>query len=248
MNKKERTLNYLINLSFFLYFLILLVERSLSVILSFINGINIFDNSFHTYVYISIFVSIIGFFIYLLITCRKGIIGLFKYQDIYPFKDLCISSGILLVSGMVHSEYTISIIQFISYGILIIGILLKVILMHQESHNKPLLWLSFVYLVCFSMAIPVMYYSLIKLHLLFHIIEAIGSLVLVFAFTYLMIRLFDDHDDLFLIWPIVIGLVVDIPLIILRWEEEINWFVLIFISLSLLLFLIGFIYKQKAKK
>ena len=247
-DKNTKIINYLINLCFFLYFLILLLERSISVILSFVHKINIFATPFSSYVYILIFVSIIGFFIYLLLRCRKGVIGLFKKQEEYPFIDLCTASGILLLSGMVHSEYTISIIQFISYGILIVGILLKVILNHKESKNKPLLWISFVYLVCFSMAIPVMYYSLIKLHLLFHIIEAIGSFLLVGAFTYLFILLFLKKDDLLIIIPLILMLIIDIPLIVLRWNEEINMFVLIFASLSLIVFLIGLFFKKNQIK
>ena len=247
MDKKEKTINYLINLCFFLYFLILLTERCISVALTFVNKIDIFASSFLAYVYILIFVSIIGFFIYLLLRCRKGIVGLFKKEAEYPFIDLCIASGILLLSGMVHSEYTISVIQFISYGILIIGILLKVILNQKESSNKGLLWISFAYLVAFSMAIPVMYFSLIKLHLLFHIIEAVGSIALVSAFTYLFILLFRKQYDLLILWPLLLMIVIDAPLIILRWEEEINAFVLIFASLSLILFLVGLLFKRKSK-
>lgn len=248
----EKRLNYIINISFYLYFIILIVERSISVILTFVNGINIFSNAFYGYTYMLVFLSIIGWLIYLIINCRLSIKGLFKSAEEYDFKNLCIASGILLLSGMVHTEYTIPVIQFISYGILIIGILLKVILNAKANENKAMLWLSFVYLVCFSMAIPVMYQSFIDLHILFHVLEAIASFTLVIVFTYLMILLFNNENNLFKVLPAILVVILDTPLIILRWQEEINWFVLIFLSLTTIMFLVGVIFnfvknKQKAQ-
>ena len=247
MDKNKHLLNYLINLSFFLYFIILFTERTISLVLTFKNEVDVFGEAFNVYIYSLIFLSLGGFLIYLLLRCYKGIIGLFVYQEDYPFIDLCIASGILLLSGMVHSEYTIPAIQFVSYGILIIGILLKVILNHSESNHKPLLWLSFSYLVAYSMAIPVMYYSLIQLHILFHILEAATSFLMVGVFTFLLVHIFNEKDDLFMTWTIAFGVILDTTLIVLRWNEEINWFVLIFISLSFVLFLVGYIYKKRTK-
>ena len=244
MNKKQSILSYIINLSFFLYFIILIVERILSVSLSFINGVNIFRDGFTGYVYLLVFLSIVSWLIYLIIMCRDNIKEIFKVNDNISFNHIIIASGILLLSGMVHTEYTIPVIQFISYGILILGILLKVILINisDKNINKISLWLSFVYLVCFSMAIPVMYHSNIKLHILFHILEGITSFLLVVSFTYLFLILFNNRDNLFILIFIIIASILDALLIILRWNEEINWFVLIFISVSLVLFIIGFIY------
>lgn len=227
-----------------MYFIILLAERLISVIRSFSNGVDIFSNGFHGYVYILVFVSIISWCLYLLLKCRENIKYLFKPKEEISFNNLCVASGIILLSGMVHTEYTIPVIQFISYGILIVGILLKVILLNKESNNRTLLWLSFVYLVSFSMAIPVMYYSSIKLHILFHVIEGIASFALVGVFTYLLLLIFNGENDLFKLWPICAAIILDVPLIILRWNEEINYFVLIFISLSTLLFVVGYIFSK----
>ena len=246
MNKKERTFNYLINLSFFLYFLILLVERVVSVSLSIVNHVNLYENVFNGYIYTLIFVSIGGWLIYLLLFCRNNIRGLFHIYDALSFRHLCIASGIILLSGMVHSEYTFPVIQFISYGILIVGILLKVII--SEVEDKPLLWLSFFFLVSLSMAIPVVYYSFIELSVLFHIIESIASGLLVFVFTYLLLLIFHDQDDLFVFWTAPLMLVLDIPVIILRWNEEINYFVLVFMILTTAIFIAGVIYKLIRRK
>ena len=245
MNKKEYLLNYLINVSFLLYFLILIVERTLSVVLTFVNDINIFSNGFDTFVYLLVFISIFGWLIYMSIRCRYSFVALIKKDVQIPFIDLCVASGILLLSGMVHTHYTTGLIQFISYGILIIGILLKVILIKGNNLYK---WLSFFYLVAFSMAIPVTYYSLIELHTLFHVLEGVSSIALVLVFTYLLILIFKGKDNLFILWPIVLALVLDIPLIVMRWKEEINYFVLIFISLSFILFAIGYIITNRRNK
>lgn len=247
MKNQSKTISYLINVCFFLYFVLLIAERSISVILSLSNGINLYGNAFDGYAYTLVFLSVVGFFVLFILKCRPNINALFKPSEDLHFDWLCIAGGVLLLSGMVHTHYTISGLQFASYGIWILGILLKVISIHPRNENKVLLWLSFAYLVAFSMAIPVMYQSMIEAHLFFHILEAIGSIALVAAFTYLLIRLFNDNGDLFPLWPIILAIVIDVPLIVLRWNEEINFFVLIFIALSTALYVVGFAYKAKKK-
>ena len=240
----EKKLNILIKICFILYFVILITERSLSVILSINNGVNLFGSGYHTFTYLTVFLSFVGFLAYFIIKC----LNVFKFDEEKPnYTQLCIASGILLLSGMVHTEYTISGIQFAAYGILIVGILLKVILLNLVSKDKPTLWLSFAYLVAFSMAIPVTYPSLMSSHVGFHVLEGITSYLLVGVFTFLMIELFKGKENLFLVIPLIVMLVLDIALIVWRWQEEINYFVLIFASLSLLLFVPGFfVSKRKA--
>lgn len=245
MKNKSKAIVYLINLCFFLYFALLFAERSISVALSLSNGVNLFGTAFDGYVYSVVFLSVIAFLVLLVWKCRSNVKALVKPTEDLRFDSLCLAGGVLLLSGMVHTHYTISGLQFASYGIWILGILLKVVTLHSASSNKPLLWLSFAYLVAFSMAVPVMYPSQIEAHVFFHILEAVGSIALVGAFTYLLLRLFEDKEDLFLLWPIVVAVVIDVPLIVLRWNEEINFFVLIFLVLSAALFLTGFLYKKK---
>ncbi len=247
MKNKSKTLTYFINLCFFVYFVLLIVERSISVILSLSNNFNPYATAFDGYVYTLVFVSIVGFLVLLILKCRPNIKGLFKPSEYLRFDWLCIAGGVLLLSGMVHTHYTISGLQFASYGIWILGILLKAISIHPKNESKPLLWLSFAYLVAFSMAIPVMYQSMIEAYVFFHILEAVGSIALVAAFTYLLLRLFGDNGDLFPLWPIILAIVIDVPLIVLRWNEEINFFVLIFTALSAALYVVGFAYKTKKR-
>ncbi len=247
MKNKSKTLICFINFCFFLYFVLLILERSISVTLSLNNNVNLYGNAFDGYVYTLVFLSIIGFLVLLIVKCRSNIKALFKPSEDLKFDWLCIAGGVLLLSGMVHTHYTISGLQFASYGVWILGILLKIISNHSKNDNIVLLWLSFAYLVAFSMAIPVMYHSAIEAHLFFHILEAIGSIALVAAFTYLLIRIFNDNNDLFPIWPIILAIVIDVPLIVLRWNEEINFFVLLFIALSTALYIVGFVYKMKKR-
>lgn len=247
-NKNKSILLYLINLSFFMYFLILIVERVISVVLSLVNGIDLYGGGFNGYTYTLVFVSVAAFIIYLIVRCRHNIKTLFKgVKEDTNFNDICIASGILLLSGMVHTEYTIPVIQFVSYGILIVGILLQVVVNTSIGGDRVLHWLSFAYLVALSMAIPVMYRSMIEQSILFHILEGIAVYILVGVFTFLLMLVLNQRDDLLILTTIVLVVAFDTPLIILRWQEEINYFVLIFEALSFLIFSAGYIYKLKKR-
>ncbi len=248
MNKQQRILTYLANLSFFIYFLLLLTERIVSIVLSLVNGVHLYGDAFNGYVYSLCFVSIAGFFVYLLLRCREHIVALFRFGEELDFRDLCIAGGILLLSGMVHTEYTLSVLQFISYGIWIVGILLQVNLNVHEAKSKVHLWLSFAYLVSFSMAIPVMYRTAIASHVAFHILEAIASILLVGVFTWFLLVVFDGGDNLFKPIPLLALIVLDVPIVAMRWNEEVNAFLLIFLCLSVAIYLADFIYGVIAKK
>ena len=253
--KKENFVKYIINLSFFLYFLILILERSISISLSIINKFNLFKNGFTIYAYLTVFISITLFIVYTLLFNRKNFNFLFCFNDkieSISFYHMCASSGILLLSGMVHTEYTISWLKFISYGILIIGIILQTILNNKFSKNKVLLWLSLVYLISYSMAIPVSYECFLEYHLIFHIIQGISTYSLVLLFTLLMMKLFQKENNIFIFEFFILMLILDSILIALMWKQEINYFVLIFASLSSILFIIEkivlLIQKRKVNK
>ena len=65
----------------------------------------------------------------------------------------------ILISGMVHTEYTIPGIQFASYGALIVAMVLKTIEKTGDGGDNIFMWYSLIYSVMFSMAIPVVYKS-----------------------------------------------------------------------------------------
>lgn len=248
---KNIKLNYIILLSFFLYFILLFTERTISIILSFINNTNIFNNGFNAFVYITVFISLIGFIIYLLIYCRNYFSQLFKInknKDV-NFNKLIIASTIILLSGMVHTEYTNSILQFVSYGILIIGILLYLINNLEKYSNKLLAWFTFVYLVCFSMAIPVTYKSMLDNSVAIHIIEGISTYLLVAIFG-LMFYLFFNFklDKLLNPLIIIVTAILDSLIIGLEWKGNPNIFVMIFLIASCAIYIASIVIKFKVKK
>ena len=90
------------------------------------------------------------------------------------------------------------------------------------------------------MAIPVMYRSNIENAGLFHVLEAITALVLVAMFTGMLYKVFcKDATNLFYFVPMLTALVLDTVLIVMRSREEINWFVLVSLIATCVLFLIG---------
>ena len=149
---------------------------------------------------------------------------------------------------MVHSEYTVSVVQFISYGILIGGIILKGIIDKDLFKNKTNLILSLIYLICFSMAIPVSYPTSLSNPTFFYIVEALATYSLVGFFTYLLCLFFKNKDNLFKLLPLLVMTVLDALIIGINFSIEINYFVLIFSSLSLIMFVIGLIFTKKVLK
>lgn len=241
--KKDNKIKYAMNILFFLYFVILIAERGMSIILSFIKGVKIIGHGFNFFAYFSIILSIISFILFIIFKCNKELKALFIVNDEsienINFYSLLKAAGLILISGMVHSEFTTSIMQFVSYGFLIVAFILQAILNQKECKNKCLLWLSTFYLISYSMAIPVIYPSLIDLHIIFHVIEGFSSFLLLGIFVHMTIVFFKNQDSIFMYSFIIPCLVLDSVLIFMRWNEEINLFLLIFVSLSVVLFVLG---------
>ena len=251
MKKTQQNFNYFINLGFFLYFLIILVERLLSFIIPLANGMNMFEGRLRGYGFLLTILSIVGFIVYLCLKCRNGVKALAKKSEDYPFFHLIIASGILLIGAMVHTPGTISWLQFVGYAPLIAAIALQAVTMHKDSKNKLILWLSFAYLISFSMAVPVVYQvSGINHHFIFHAIELGSSILLVAAFTFLTILLFKGRDDLFfdkealwLICPVVLMVALDVTIMALGWKVLDLIFLLVFVILTAVLFIAGTVIK-----
>ena len=141
---------------------------------------------------------------------------------------------------MVHTEHTIAPIQFVSYGMLIIAMVLRTIQVSSGAEFSFGFWYSLIFLTAFSMAIPVMYHSNIEQATLFHIIEAIASIVLVFFFTCMLRQMFIGLGNNLLYWiPIIVAILFDSVIIVMRWKESVNSFVLIFIIASTIIFAVG---------
>ena len=153
---------------------------------------------------------------------------------------LTITAGVLLVSGMVHTENTVAPIQFAAYGMLIVAMVLRALQLSSGTGSRFTLWYSLIFLTVFSMAIPVMYRSEISNATLFHIIEAAVSLLLVICFTWMLRDLFLGQGSDLLRWvPMILAAAGDAVILAMRWQESVNTFVLIFLIASLVLFAAG---------
>ena len=92
----------------------------------------------------------------------------------------------------------------------------------------------------FSMAIPVVYKSNMENPTLFHAVEIVVSLVLVFAFTYMLRAMFVSKEvNLLSLIPFILMVAGDFLVLSLRWKETVNGFVLVFAVISTLMFIAG---------
>lgn len=154
-----------------LYFIILFAERVQSIVRSIRDkDVKLFGSGFNSYVYLAVFLSLAAFLVLLAVGNASFLKSLFTmnmnvYRSI-DYRMLSITAGVILVSGMVHTEYTIPGIQFASYGMLIAALVIKTACVNAQAEDHVLLWMSLIYLILFSMAIPVMYHSEIESHTL----------------------------------------------------------------------------------
>lgn len=234
-----------------LYFLILTAERVISVVVCFIGDLSRHDSLDYYMIALTI-LGIFGAYIYGSVKLRNALHG---YEDKDKlrkdgkvFGDLAVAAGILLLGGMVHTEGSIPGMQFTSYGMILISMAIHTA-MSVKKHGEPLIrWLSFAYIVAFSMAIPVVYHTKIELAGVFIPIEITVSAGMVIMFTVMLRRFYleNGYCKFFPLW-FVFALVGDAAVIALRWREEINFFVLIFISVTAVLWTIGTVIKLKNK-
>lgn len=223
---------------FLLYFVILAGERLQSLIRAIARD-GLFPTAFDGFVNLTAILSLCAAVIMLLLFDRSFLQSLFS-TAVPDYSALTITSGVILVSGMVHTEFTIPPIQFAAYGMLIVAMILRVAELSSSAENRFSMWYSLIYLTAFSMAIPVVYHSAIEHAALFHFIEADVMLVLVVSFTVMLRRLFVGRGENLLLWiPFLVMVIGDAAVLWMRWSEEVNSFVLIFAILSAVLFLAG---------
>ena len=218
-----------------LYFIVLFAERVQSIVRSIKDkNVKMFGIGFNGYVYLAVFLSLAVFLVLLAMGNAWFLKSLFTMDmNVYnsiDYRMLSITAGVILVSGMVHTEYTIPGIQFASYGMLIAALVIKTACVNAQAEDRVLLWMSLIYLTLFSMAIPVMYHSEIDKAIFFHVIEAVVSLALVAALAVLMYKvMIGNAVNLFYIIPIAIAVIGDTIILAMRWKEKVNSFVLIFL-------------------
>ena len=238
-NSKAKIPHAVISWFFLLYFAILFAERLQSLIRAAAAN-QFFTDTFEGIAGVIVSLSLLSAVVLLAFFNKafwKSLTG--KAEPDYAM--LTVTSGAILVSGMIHTEYTVPGIQFASYGMLIVAMILRAVQLMPESKNRFGLWYSLIYLTVFSMAIPVVYkhYSLPNAAL-FHVIEYCVMLALVFSFTLMLRRLFLGRGENLLLWiPFAIMAVGDAVVLWMGWTAEVNTFVLIFAALSVVLFIVG---------
>lgn len=227
---------------FFLgYFFILFAERAQSLVrISRSSFSDLYRTGFDGFVNTLTALSLVAA-VLLLIFGNKGFWQSLVNSDVVPdYTMLTITAGVILVSGMMHTEHTIAPVQFASYGMLIVAMILRTAQTSSGAEHPFMFWYSLAFLTVFSMAIPVMYRSEISRAALFHVTEAIAALALVACFTWMLRDLFTGQGSDLLRWiPMIIAAVADAVILAMRWREKVNAFVLIFIILSAVVFAVG---------
>lgn len=238
---QSKSMNTVISWFFLAYFLILFAERTQSVIRACSDVAHSpFGSRFDGYVNILTIFSLFATAALLICANRSFWLSLFQQHICADYTMLTLTAGVLLLSGMVHTAYTVAPVQFASYGMLILAMVLRTVQCSAGASHPFRLWYSLLFLIVFSMAIPVMYPSKIQHAALFHCIEAVAALVLVFFFTWMLRDLFVGKGENLLRWiPMLLAAVLDSVILALRWKESVNTFVLIFLILSAVLFALG---------
>ncbi|MBR6410461.1 MAG: hypothetical protein IKS35_03680 [Clostridia bacterium] len=224
------------------YYAVLFTERVQSLIRSLLSGQGLFRDGFHASVNVAVILSLVVAVMLLCGWNRDFWRSLFQPSVTPDYAMLAITVGAILVSGMMHTDFTIAPVQFVSYGFLILGMILRTVQVAGSGHAHVfMLVFSLIYLTLFSMAIPVVYEEFsLGHHVLFHVVESVTALLLVGGFTWMLRMVFLGQGENLLLWiPFLIMLVLDVAVLALRWTKTVNTFVLIFYGLSVLTFIAG---------
>lgn len=229
-----------------LYFAILTTERVISLVKCCANGLEGYELLDYYMIMLTIF-AIFGSYLFAVLRCTDAVKHREKNGNI--FSELSIAAGILLLGGMVHTDGSIPVMQFISYGMILISMAIHTAENVKKSRNADRKWLSFAYIVAYSMAIPVVYHTNIALDYLFIPIECVVSAGMVAMFTIMLTRFYNGNGESgFSLMPFLVALFGDFVVLFLRWEEEINYFVLIFLCVMTALWFAGNVMCIKKKK
>ncbi len=271
--EKNTVLSKLKLIGFILYFLILFAERLLAVILSPAVGGEyalVSGNVFNYIAYAVTALSVVAGLVLMIRVLPKMFVSVFT-RKAYDFdanrKSVILAATVILFGGMMHTGFTIAPIQFVSYGFLIAAMVVRTIECCREGKRlaaeKDELTagkfrlrsyasvVSVIYLTLFAMAVPVSYISFqeMPLRAVFFAVEFTTVFVLVPVFGLLMLRFFESGVTSFsFVYPVII-LLFSGATVALKWREEINWFVLIFLILTLVFYLsFGLIARAKVKR
>lgn len=261
-------------ISLILYFLILFAERLLAVILSWNHGEEyalISGNVFNYIAYGITAVSLVAGLVMMIIVLPKMFVSVFTSRE-YDYRannrKVVMAAMAILYGGMMHTGYTIAPVQFVAYGFLILSMVIRTIECCREakrlakesgsevaaSKAKTLSFASIVsviYLTLLAMAVPVSYISFqdMPLRAVFFAVEFAAVFVLIPVFGILLYRFYDTGVTSFsFLYPVLV-LIFSGLTVALKWREEINWFVLVFLVLTVAFYgCFGVIARGKIKK
>lgn len=229
----------------FLFYITLMTERVISLVLTLRDkDYNIFESGFRIYSYAMVLASLCVFLLLLFTLNRPFLMALFsrnpEVQSRVKPKRFSILIGVILISVMIHTAHTTLWLQFAAYGILIIGMIVANIDNLKGKKTDAVQWISLLYLIAYSMAIPVVYESNMPGPTLFYIVEASASIILIGLFTFMVSKVFSGTaSNLLYVEPLHIAMFLNIAVLWLRWDEEINYFVLISTAIAIVLWLVG---------
>jgi len=249
-------------ISLILYFLILFAERLLAVILSWNHGGEyalISGNIFNYIAYGITAVSLVAGLVMMIIVFPKMFVSVFTSRE-YDYRannrKVVMAAMAILYGGMMHTGFTIAPVQFVAYGFLILSMVIRTIECCKEAKHlakesgsevaaskaKTLSFASIVsviYLTLLAMAVPVSYISFqdMPMRAIFFAVEFAAVFVLVPVFGIMLYRFYDTGVTSFsFVYP-ALALLFSGATVVLKWREEINWFVLIFLALTVVFYL-----------
>lgn len=240
----KKVLNRLISIGFIGYVLVLAIERILALILSVKNGGDyalVSNNVMPTVYYAIVVLSLVTGVVLLAKPLYKMTIQLLK-KDNYEFnwKELLLGSMILLVSGMMHTGYTLAPVQFVAYGLLIgalVCITIDSCLRRKNSYNSII---SVIFLTLFSMAIPVAYISVNPAtETLFYVFTLVAVFVEIPMFGFMLYEFCNKGELSFEYSPVIAMVALSGGTVLLNYTAfaDFNLFVAIFVVLTLVCYL-----------
>lgn len=263
MNKKTTViLNKLKLIGLILYFLILFVERLLAVLLSFKMGEEyalVSGNVFNYIAYAITAISLIVGTVFMIRVLPPMFVSVFtskEYDFAAGYKSVVIAAMALLFGGMMHTGFTVAPVQFAAYGFLIGSMIVRTIECCREvklsvaadgnagavSAGKGRGFasvVSVIYLTFLAMAVPVSYISFqdMPIRAVFFAVEFTAVFVLVPVFGILLLKFYDTGVTSFsFVYPLLMVILSGLT-VALKWKEEINWFVLVFVVLTMVFYL-----------
>ncbi len=241
MAKSDRKLSKAISWLTLIYFVVLFGERGQSIVrILMIGALKFFETGFDTFADITVCVSMAATVVLLLFFNKEFWQSLFNSRVEVNYSMMSLTAGVLLISGMIHTEFTIAPIQFASYGALIAAMAVRTAELAPKARDKFKIWYSLAFLTIYSMSIPVMYHSHAGIGTIYHFVAAMTVFTLVGCFTVLMRALFIGRGEDLLSMPTVLVMTVLVGVVVaMRWDEEINWFALIFAALTILMLAVG---------